>query len=146
MLCKFIHSFRNWFLIRFINTEKFAFAWPNVGLASPLIMSDFLFFRSSMWLVNFLGDLKTRKSTGTSCQIEILFSSQTSKFLIKYNLLWFQISGGLLIFFTEHDYKVSTSFIKENKSDQKQQNRLPGLLLMVQSAGCLSGPHIAEAL
>ena len=52
---------------------------------------------------------------GTSCQIEIHFSSQTSKFLIKYNLLRFQISGGLIIFFTEHDYKVSTSFIKENK-------------------------------
>ena len=60
-----------------------------------------------------LGDLKTRKSTGSSCQIEIHFSSQTSKFLIKYNLLWFQISGGLIIFFTEHDYKVSTSFTKE---------------------------------
>ena len=42
-----------------------------------------------------LGDLNTRKSTGTSCQIEIHFSSQTSKFLIKYNLLQFQISGGL---------------------------------------------------
>ena len=62
-----------------------------------------------------LGDLKARKSTGTSCQIEIHFSSQNSKFLIKYILLRFQISGGLIIFFTEHDYKVSTSFIKENK-------------------------------
>ena len=31
-----IHFFRNWFLIWFINTEKFAFAWANVGLASPL--------------------------------------------------------------------------------------------------------------
>ena len=62
-----------------------------------------------------LGDLKTRKSTGTSCQIEIHFSSQTSKFLIKHNLLRFQISVGLIIFFTEHDYKVSTSFIMENK-------------------------------
>ena len=61
------------------------------------------------------GDLKTRRSTGTSCQIEIHFSSQTSKFLIKYNFLRFQISGGFIIFFTEHDCKVSTSFIKENK-------------------------------
>ena len=34
-------------------------------------------------------DLKTRKSTGTSCQIEIYFLRQTSKFLIKYNLLRF---------------------------------------------------------
>ena len=62
-----------------------------------------------------LGDLKTRKRTGTSCQIEIHFSSQTSKFIIKCNLLRSQISGGLIIFFTEHGYKVSTSFIKENK-------------------------------
>ena len=37
-----------------------------------------------------LGDLKTRKCTGTSCQIEIHFSSQNSKFLVKYNLLRFQ--------------------------------------------------------
>ena len=62
-----------------------------------------------------LGDLKTRKSTGTSCQIEIHFSSQNSKYLIKHNLLRFQNSGGLIIFFPEHDYNVSTSFIKENK-------------------------------
>ena len=66
-------------------------------------------------IVNFLDDLKTQKSTCTSCQIEIHFSSRTSKLLIKYNLLRFQISGGLIIFFTEHDYKVSTSFINENK-------------------------------
>ena len=32
-----------------------------------------------------LGDLKTRKGTGTICQTEIHFSSRTSKFLIKYN-------------------------------------------------------------
>ena len=54
-----------------------------------------------------VGDLKTRKNTGTSCQIEIHFSSQTNKFLIKYYLLRFQISGGLIIFIAEHDYKVS---------------------------------------
>ena len=41
---------------------------------------------------HFLGDLKTRKRTGTSCHTKIQFSSQTSKFLIKYNLLRFQIS------------------------------------------------------
>ena len=62
-----------------------------------------------------LGDLKTRRSTGTSFQIEIHFSSQTSKFLNMYNLLRFQIFGELIIFFTEHDYKVWTIFIKENK-------------------------------
>ena len=39
-------------------------------------------------------------------KVEIHFSSQTSKFLIEYNLLRFQISGGLIIFFTQHDYKV----------------------------------------
>ena len=33
-----IHFFRNWFLIRSINTEKFAFARPNIGLASPLVV------------------------------------------------------------------------------------------------------------
>ena len=64
---------------------------------------------------HYLGDLKTRKSTGNSCQIEIHFSSQTSKFLMKYNLPRFQISGELIIFFTKHDYKVSTSFIKEDE-------------------------------
>ena len=50
------------------------------------------------------GDLKTRKSTGTSCPIAIHFSSHTSKFLIKYNLLRFQISDRLIIFFTKHNY------------------------------------------
>ena len=70
-------------------------------------------------VIYILGDLKTRKRTGTSCQIEIYFSSQTSKFLIRYNLLRFQISGGLIIFFTEHDYEVSTSFIEENKKYKK---------------------------
>ena len=60
-----------------------------------------------------LGDLKTRKSTGTSCQIEIHFSSQTGKLLIKYDLPRLQFSDGGIIFFTEHYYKLSTSFIKE---------------------------------
>ena len=32
-------------------------------------------------------DLKKRKSSGTSCQIEIHFSIQITKFLMKYNLL-----------------------------------------------------------
>ena len=60
----------------------------------PLTISLFeAFFPTDIRSI--LVDLKTRKSTGTSCQIEIHFSSQTSKFLIKYNLLRFQISGGL---------------------------------------------------
>ena len=66
-----------------------------------------------------LGDLKARKSTGASCQIEIHFSSQTSKFLIRYNLLRFQISGGLVIFFSKHEYKFSTSFTKEIKRHKR---------------------------
>ena len=44
-----------------------------------------------------LGDLKAWKSTGTGCQIEIHIVSQTSKFLIEYNLLRLQISGGNII-------------------------------------------------
>ena len=42
--------------------------------------------------------------TGTSFQIETRFSIQTTKILMKYNLLCFQISGRLTIFFTKHDY------------------------------------------
>ena len=61
------------------------------------------------------GDLKTRESTGTSCHIEIIFSIQTTKLLAKYNLLSFQISCRLRIYFTKHNCKVSTSFMKENK-------------------------------
>ena len=55
-----------------------------------------------------LGDLKTRKSTGTSCQIEIHFLSNLSNFSLNTNFT-------NIIFFTKHDYKVSTSFIKEIK-------------------------------
>ena len=50
------------------------------------------------------GDLKTRKSTGTSCQIEIHFWIETTKFLVTYNLLCFKIYGVLAIFFAKHDY------------------------------------------
>ena len=34
-------------------------------------------------------DLKTRKSTDTSCEIDIHFSMQIIKFLMKYNLVCF---------------------------------------------------------
>ena len=106
------------------NTSRLApFFFHNIPPPPSICMSDYIF--SACWdrrlmvfcerVYTVLGDLKTRKRTGTSCQIEIHFSSQTWKFLINYNLLRFQISGGLIIFFTEHDYKVSTSFIKENK-------------------------------
>ena len=46
-------------------------------------------------------DLKTRKSTGTSRQIEIHFSIQIIKFLMKYRLI---ISGRLIIFFIKDSY------------------------------------------
>ena len=94
-----LHSFASYIVFVFLNCR-----WP-----------EFTVQKLGIFLIHHLGDLKTRKSTGTTCQIEIHFSSQTSKFLIKYNLLRFQISSGLIIFFTEHDYKVSTSFIKESK-------------------------------
>ena len=76
----------------------------GLELSSPIIIKQ-----------AFCCDLNTRKSTGTSCQIEIHFQAKLANFIIKYNLLRFQISGGLIIFFTEHDCKVSTSFIMENK-------------------------------
>ena len=46
------------------------------------------------------GDLKTQKSTGISCQMKIKISTQTTKFLMIYNILCFQISYRLIIFFT----------------------------------------------
>ena len=66
----------------------------------------------------YLGDLKTPKSTGTSCQIEIHF-----------------------IFFTEHNNKVSTSFMKENKGYKLLKTAIakwwlvPGRLFTVRSTG-----------
>ena len=50
------------------------------------------------------GDLTVSKRPGTSYQIKIHFSIQTTKFLMKYNLVCFQVSGRLIIFFTKHDY------------------------------------------
>ncbi len=63
----------------------------------------------------FPGDLKTRKKTGTSCQIEIHFSIKTTKFLFKYTLLCFQIYDGFIILFIKHNHKVSASLIKEKQ-------------------------------
>ena len=89
----------------------------GIKLKQTRTMKELWYVTHSIYDINYLlGCLKTRKHPGTSCQIEIHFSSQTSKFLIKCNLLRFQISGGLIIFFSEHDYKVSTSFIEENKT------------------------------
>ena len=34
---------------------------------------------------------------------------------MKYNLLCFQTSGRLIIYFNKHDYQVLTSLMKQNK-------------------------------
>ena len=65
---------------------------------------------------------------------------------MKYNLLCFQISGRLIIFFNKYDYQVLTSLIKENKRYKRLKTAkwisirklVPGLLLTVRSAGLLS--------
>ena len=62
---------------------------------------------------------------------------------MKYNLLRFQTSGRLIIFFNKHDYQVSTSLMKENKRYKRLKTAkwisirklVPGLLLTVRSAG-----------
>ena len=58
----------------------------------------------------------TRCSKNTEKYWHLLsnFSSQTSKFLIKYNLLRFQVSGGFIIFFT------GQSFNKFHKGKQRK--------------------------
>ena len=82
------------------------------------------------------------KRPGTSYQIKIHFSIKTTKFLVKYNLLCFQIFDRLIISFTKHDYQVSTSFMQENKRYKglktgkwiSIRSVVPGLLLTVRSA------------
>ena len=62
---------------------------------------------------------------------------------MNYNLLCFQTSGRLLIFFNKHDYEVSTSLMKEDKRYMRLKTarwifiwwQVPGLLLTVRSAG-----------
>ena len=62
---------------------------------------------------------------------------------MKYNLLRFQTSGRLIIFFNKHDYQVLTSLMKENKRYKRLKTAkwisirklVPGLLLTVRSAG-----------
>ena len=46
---------------------------------------------------------QTWKGTETTFQKKSFFSIKTTKFFMKYNLLCFQISGRLIIFFTKHD-------------------------------------------
>ena len=50
------------------------------------------------------GDLTVSKRPGTSDEIKIHFSIKTTKFLVKYNLLCFQIFDRLIISFTKYDY------------------------------------------
>ena len=62
---------------------------------------------------------------------------------MKYNLLCFQTSGRLIIFFNEYDYQVSTSLMKENKRYKRLKTAkwisirklVSGLLLTARSAG-----------
>jgi hypothetical protein len=61
------------------------------------------------------GDLDTRKSTGTSCQIEIHFMIKTTEYLLKYTLFRFHIFVRAIVLITKHNYKISTSFIKNNE-------------------------------
>ena len=99
---------------------------------------------SKMWVscASLPVDLKTRKRSGTSCQIEIHFSIKTAEFLFKYTSLRSQIYSRFLILSTKHNYKVLVSFVKEIqrykqlKTTKRSSIRLlvPGLLLTVRSA------------
>ena len=70
---------------------------------------------------------------------------------MKYNLLCFQTSGRLIIFFNKHDYQVSTSLMKQNKRYKGLKTAkwisiwdlVPCLFLTVRSAGgqILAGLH-----
>jgi hypothetical protein len=56
----------------------------------------------------------TYKSTGTSCEMGILFLIQTTKFLIKYNLLNFVSKFLVEVFFIA---KICNQFHTGNKKD-----------------------------
>ena len=53
-----------------------------------------------------------KHGSGTSCQIDIHFSIQTTKFVMKYNLRCFQMSGRLAIAFTKHIITKFNKFYK----------------------------------
>ena len=64
--------------------------WENLRDQNLIVVLIFVALVESIKLLAlFPVDLKTRKSTGTSCQIEIHFSIEIIKFLMKYNLLCF---------------------------------------------------------
>ena len=62
---------------------------------------------------------------------------------MNYILLCFQTSGRHIIFFSKHDYQVSTSLMEENRRYMRVKTAkwisiwklVPGLLLTVRSAG-----------
>ena len=111
-------------------------AFPNFTLDTP----------SSVIYNLYPGDLKTRKRTGTSCQIEIHFSIKTTKFLFKYTLLCSQIYDRFIIVFIKHNHKVSVSFIKGKQRYKWLKTAkwisilllVPDLLLTGRSARCLA--------
>ena len=70
---------------------------------------------SPLLLLIIPGDLRTRKRTGTSCQIEIHFSIKRTDYLLKYTLLRFQIYVRAIVLITKQDQKISASFIKNNE-------------------------------
>ena len=43
---------------------------------------------------------------------------------MKYNLLGFQISAGLKIFFTKHDCQVSLGFVKKTKDISASNSKI----------------------
>ncbi len=85
------------------------------GVFQNLDLTEFEVDSGTRMCCWFPGDLKTRKRTGTSRQIEIHFSIKTTKFLFKYTLLCSQIYDRFIILFIKHNHKVSASFIKEKQ-------------------------------
>ena len=70
--------------------------WQLVRFKRKFSSEEFLKKYTFTWS----GDLKTRKNTGasTSFHVKIHFSMETTKFLMKYDLLCFQISHRTIIF------------------------------------------------
>ena len=73
---------------------------------------------------------------------------------MKYNLLCFQTSSRLIIFFNKHDFQVSTSLMKQNKRYKGLKTAkwisiwdlVPGLFLTVRSAGYCAKQKISPGV
>ena len=105
-LCKGL-IYRDYELLSMRRAHPSRFEDSNVHLVIQRLINTSCYhgFRKYFPLYLYIpGNLKAQKNTGTSCQMEILYSIQTTKFLMKYHLLSFQISVSLIIFFTKHDY------------------------------------------